>query len=205
MTLIDHTFILLNNRLSTINDNHTCFFNKYAWIRAHIGIVGFIHILLFYMYNLIVFSCALFFFFYPRWYRLLREYIINKFCISEEVTKRSPLEIIILKQEVILSLAYVCFASMYTRLELSKINHTVTNISIICWLAEASLVPVTSTAILYDYIFMGNLEDFYNYYKIYYGFTIILKIHVFMICRYAEWQPDFFTNHIKLSLVTLSC
>jgi hypothetical protein len=116
---------------------------------------------------------------------------------------RYSLMIIVLKKEIKLIFVYVYIAFLYTWLQLVNSNYTVTYLNFLRWLIEASLLPQILIFTLFSYFLC--IENFFEQYHLYYVPTIMIKIPLFVLMRYAEIQSDFFLNRLQTSLFDIFC
>lgn len=116
---------------------------------------------------------------------------------------RYSLMVSVLKKEMKLIFVYVYICFLYTWFESVHNKYKVTYMNFLRWLIEASLIPQILIFNVVDYFLCT--EDFFQLYHLNYIPTIIMKIPLFVLMRYAESQSDFFLNEFQTSLFNLYC
>ncbi len=115
---------------------------------------------------------------------------------------RYSLMIIVLKKEMKLIFVYVYIAFLYTWLQLANSNYTVTYFNFLRWLIEASLCPLI---LIFTLISFQSMEDFFDLYHTFYVPTIINKVPLFILMRFAEIQSDLYVNTLQILFFKVYC
>ncbi len=71
------------------------------------------------------------------------------------------------------------------------------------WLIEASYSPLVFAIVILYYI--ESIDNVLDEYPLIYVFTMMHKVPLFFLMRYAEGQPDCFVNKFEAYLVNRYC
>jgi hypothetical protein len=113
------------------------------------------------------------------------------------------LMIIVLKKEMKLIFIYVYIAFFYTWLDLFNSNYRITFLNLIRWFIEGSLFPQIFFFAIIEYLL--GIMCFFEIYHLLYFPTILIKVLLFILMRYAESQPHFFLNQFQIFLFNTYC
>ena len=198
--LINETFFLLPNQsLSTEYKQLSCILNMKIWLIIHFIITRSIDA--FFLSNIVlVYGIIMLFFF--RYLRRLNNFVRVNWLDLYNLHSYSAV-ITVLKNEMKLIFIYVYVAFLYTRLQLVNSNYTVTYLNFLRWLIEAASLPQILIFTFREHFF--GLMNFFEVYHLFYVPTIINKIPMFILIRYAENQPDCFLNWFQISLFDMIC
>lgn len=205
MLTINETFVLLNNRLSSIEDKQmSCYINAKLWILTHLSITFFIELLFLYIYLILLCICLVSFLYNPDWYRSIRNIFESYYLRPYEEEEEELIflySIGLLIKEITLIFVYVFFAFMYKWFGLVHDTHIITSMNFYQWLVEASYIPI----VLSTTYFIGTIENFVRLYRSFSLVAIMIKIPVFVLMRYAESENNFFLNDLKASFFYILC
>ncbi len=202
MLSINETFLLLpNSSLSMEYKQLSCVSNIKIWLIIHFFITRLVENFL--TLQLICPLQWIMTLFFDRYWRRINNVIEdNWFDIGD--LHRYSLMIIVLKKEMIMIFVYVYMAFLYTWLQLVNSNYRVTYFNLLRWLIEASLVP--KILIYYSFSFFCMYEEgFFRLYHAFYVITIIIKVPLFILMRFAESESDFCLNGLQILLFKVFC
>jgi hypothetical protein len=198
--LINETFLLLRNQsVSTGYEQLSCISNVKIWIIIHFIIKLLIESLLLSIVCLFQFIMVLFCYCY---WRRIRNFMQSNWLDIHNLDTYS-LMIIVLKKEMKLIFIYAYIAFLYTWLDLVNSKYTLTYLNFLRWLIEASLLPYVLTITLFGYFLC--IENFPGTYHLFYAPSIITKVPLFILMRYAEIQSDVFLNRLQILLFNAFC
>jgi len=200
---INQTFLLLPNQSLSIEYKQlSCVSNMKMWLIIYFITTRFVENYLF-MHIIFLFQWIMTVFFYPYWRRIRNIMGSNWLYIYDLDLDRYSLMIIVLKKEMKLIFVYLYIAFLYTWLDLVNSNYTLTYLNFLRWLIEASSLPYVLTITLFGYFLC--IENFPGAYHLFYAPSIITKVPLFILMRYAEIQSDVFLNNFQIFLFNRFC
>ena len=105
---------------------------------------------------------------------------------------------------MIFVLVYVLLSVFCKWLPFANNDTPITSMIYQRWLIEASSFPGILCGTYYMY-YVDSIDDLFDKYQSIYVLVLMLKIPLFFVMRYAEYQPYFFLNKIEISMITLLC
>jgi hypothetical protein len=115
---------------------------------------------------------------------------------------RYSLMIIVLKKEMKSMFVYSYIAFFYTWLQLVNSTYTVTYLNLIRSLIEASILPAV---LIVGFDDLPCIAEVSRLYRLFYVPTMIIKVPLFILMRYAESESNFFLNEFQTALFKLFC
>jgi hypothetical protein len=200
---INETFLLLPNQSLSIEYKPlSCVSNMKIWLIIHFIITRFVENYLF-----LQIICPLQFIitlYFNRYWRRIRNIIESNWSDIYNLDTYS-LMIIVLKKEMKLIFVYVYMTFLYTWLQFINSNYRVTYFNFLRWLIEASLLPQILIITLFVYFVCAAEENLFHLYHTFYVRTIIIKLPLFILMRFAESQSDFFLNALQTLFFRVFC
>jgi hypothetical protein len=195
MLTMNKTFVLLNNRLSSIEDKQmSCYINAKLWILTHWSVTFIIELIFLYIYLILWCICLVSFLYNPDWYRTVRNILQSYYLRPYEEEELIFLYSIgVLIKEITLIFVYVFFAFMYRCFGLVHDKSIITSMNFYQWLVEASYIPFVLSTTYY----VGTIENFVRLYRSFSLVAIMIKIPVFVLMCCAESDNYFFLNDLK--------
>jgi hypothetical protein len=195
MLLINETFFSLPNPSCSMEyKQFWCIYNMKFWLIIHFIVTRLIDTAL--LVNIILLLYWIMVLFFYRYLKHVNNFMESNWLDMYEEDTYS-LMIIVLKKELKLIFVYVYISFFCTWLQLVNSSYTVTYLNFLRWLIEASFLPQILILSFLDY-FLGTM-NFFELYHLLYAPTIIIKIPLFILMRYAEIQSNFFINRFQIS------
>ncbi len=202
---MNETLVLLNNRLSSIEDNQMlCYINVKVWILTHFSVTLFIETICLYIYLILSFICIVLLVYNPDWYRFVRNIFEGYYLVPYEQGEEELIffySICLLIKEAILIFVYVFLSFMYSWFILIDDTSMITSMNFYQWLIEASYIPI----VLCTTYSIGTLDNFIRLYRSFSLVVILIKVPVFVLMRYAESEKNFFLNDLKRFFFNMFC
>ncbi len=131
-------------------------------------------------------------------------YVIKNWLFTYEPEEGYSYLINIFKREIILILVYVYLSFLYTWIVLGNTYNTITHLTFLRWLMEALFIPIVFFVTIFAY-YVQYIENVFDLYEASYGFVIILKVPLFVLMRYADYQPDSIVNRLQYQIFRWFC
>lgn len=198
--LINETFLLLQNQTLSIEcERLLCISNVKIWIIIHFIITLLMESFLFLIVSVLQYIMMLFWDYY---WRRIRNFMQSNWSNMYDLDRYS-LMMIVLKKEMILIFVYSYIAFLYTWFDLGNSHYTLTYLNFLRWLIEGSSLPYLLTITLFGSFLC--MESFLETYHLLYVPSIITKVPLFFLMRYAEIQSDVSLNSIQILLFDGFC
>jgi hypothetical protein len=202
MLSINETFFLLRNQSFDIEHKQfLCVFDMKIWLIIHFMVTRLIDtgLLLYILLQLCMIMIMFFYRYFPHVSNILEGDWLNIYQLDSY-----SLMILVLKKEIKLIFIYVYITFLYTWLQLVDSNYTVSYMNFFRWLIEASLILQILCLTLTSYCALCPI-DFFRAYHLFYAPTMIMKVPLFILMRYAEIESDLFVNKFQISLFNAHC
>jgi hypothetical protein len=119
---------------------------------------------------------------------------------SYEHEERYSYWIIIMVKEILMILAYSLLAFFFGFVN----NDCITLMHVRRWFMEAVFFPFVFFACFCIY-YIGFMYDIFDEYQTLYIFTFMVKVPLFFLMRYAEYQRDAFPNRLAAFIHSTLC
>ena len=200
LSIVEPIFSLPNQSSSIDYEQLSCISNMKIWLVVHFMTTWLVeHLLLCFLIPPYFIMVLFFHRYWGHFTDVIDSYLADIFDLD-----RYSSMIIVLKSEMKLIFVYVYLAFLCTWLGLVNSNSTVTYLSFLRWLIEASLLPQVSIISLFFYFLTQQLEFCHEYYALYVC-KVFIKIPKFILMRYVESQSDLFINTYQAFLFKVLC
>jgi hypothetical protein len=201
MLSTNKTFLLLQVGLSSNDERYMlCIVNMHARLLIHYMAMCVIHATLLMSYVWII-ALSTTIYLTSSMFRSFIDIIGENIELrSYEHEDRYSYWIIIMVKEILMILAYSLLAFFFGFVN----NDCITLMHVRRWFMEAVFFPFVFFACFCIY-YIGFMYDIFDEYQTLYIFTFMVKVPLFFLMRYAEYQRDAFPNRLAAFIHSTLC